>query len=73
MFDTPPAKFSPRVSIPCPYRDCSRWLSSWVMLGIHVSGHVLADEILKGLKRKPSRRFREKEKSWSSQSQGKIG
>lgn len=55
MFDTPPARFSPRVGIPCP--RCERWLPSWVMLGIHVSGHVLAaDEILERDRKRRERR-----------------
>ncbi len=47
--DTPPHRFTPRCAsragIPCP--RCPRWLDSWVMLGIHVSGHIHADELMK--------------------------
>ncbi len=52
--DTPPHRFTPRLGIPCP--RCPRWLDSWVMLGIHVSGHVHADELMERDRRARERR-----------------
>lgn len=54
MNDTPPYRFTPRTGIPCPY--CTRWLSSWVMLGIHVDGHVKAAEEMERIRRERASR-----------------
>jgi hypothetical protein len=54
VIDTAPHRFTPRTGIPCPY--CARWLGSWVMLGIHVDGHVKAAELLKRIWRERASR-----------------
>jgi len=52
--DIQPHRFTPRTGIPCPH--CDRWLQSWVMLGIHVDGHVKAEELMERIRREKASR-----------------